>query len=258
MNNNQITNYNGRDIKIGSIAENNEIIKDHMLAHFNLNETETDNWFLRFNSQVKEMNNFIKLTSDKKVLFDIGSQFGSFSFPFLGNSDDKRVFAFDGGINPFLTTSQIKIINNLNNFNVFNFLIGNQDEIVKCFSESLQSLALPGNDTRLMFRIDTLCSIFDTYPDVIKIDIEGCEYQALLGSIDTITNYQPMIFIEVHPKFLTQYQNNINDIVEFVKMINYDVYDLNQNKVENYLEVLQQEQTDSNRTVWVPKNIKYA
>jgi hypothetical protein len=57
-----------------------------MLAHFNLNETETDEWFLRFNSQVKEMNNFIKLTANKKVLLDIGSQFGSFSFPFIGLS----------------------------------------------------------------------------------------------------------------------------------------------------------------------------
>jgi FkbM family methyltransferase len=246
-------NYNNRDLYIGSIAESNDIIKEHMLAHFNLNETETDNWFLRFNSQVKEMNNFIELTADKKVLLDIGSQFGSFSFPFIGASDDKQVFAFDGGMNPFLTTSQIKVINKLNNFNVFNFLIGNKDEIVKCFSESLQSLAIPGNDTRIMFTIDTLVNIFNIKPDVMKIDIEGCEYQALSGARDTIMLYQPTIFIEVHPRFLMQYQNNINEIVSFVESINYDVFDLNQNKVENYLEILQQEQTDSNRTVWMPR-----
>lgn len=253
MNNKETTNYNGCELYIGSIAESNKIIKDHMLAHFNLNETKTDEWFLRFNSQVKEMDNFIKLTTDKKILFDVGSQFGSFSFPFLGNHSDKRVFAFDGGLNPFLTTSQIKVINKLHNFNVFNFLIGNKDEIVKCFSESLQSLAIPGNDTRMMFRIDTVSSIFDVVPDVIKIDIEGCEYQALTGAVETITTYRPMIFIEVHPKFLPQYQNSIHDIVAFVDSIEYDVYDLNQNKVENYLEVLQREQTDSNRTVWIPK-----
>jgi len=253
MNNKETANYNGRELYIGSIAESNEIIKDHMLAHFNLNETETDEWFLRFNSQVKEMNNFIKLTADKKVLFDIGSQFGSFSFPFLSNHSDKQVLAFDGGLNPFLTTSQIKVINKLYNFNIFNFLIGNKDEIVKCFSETLQSLAIPGNDTRMMFKIDTISSIFDVAPDVIKIDIEGCEYQALIGAFETIMTYHPLIFIEVHPKFLHQYQNNIHDIVSFVELIGYDVYDLNQNKVENYLEILQQEQTDSNRTVWVPK-----
>ena len=42
-------------------------------------------------------------------------------------------------------------------------------------------------------------------------------------------------------------------IVSFVELIDYDVFELNRNKVQNYLEILQQEQTDSNRTVWIPK-----
>jgi len=248
----EIINYNGKDLYIGSIAENHSIIKDHMLAHFNLNETETDDWFLRFNSQVKEMNNFLELTKDKKILFDVGSQFGSFSFPFIGTTTDKHVFAFDGGTNPFLTTTQIKIINQLTNFNTFNFLIGNKNEVVKCFSEDLQSLAIPGNDTRLMFSVDMIVELFNTSPDVMKIDIEGCEYQALLGARNTIMKSRPIIFIEVHPKFLNHYQNNINQIVDFVASIDYKVYDLNQNEVTNYLDILSAEQTDSNRTVWMP------
>ena len=245
-------NYNGKDLYIGSIAENHSIIKEHMLAHFNLEENETDEWFLRFNSQVKEMNNFLELTKDKKVLFDIGSQFGSFSFPFINTSTDKQVFAFDGGTNPYLTTTQIKLINNLTNFNVFNFLIGSKNEIVKCFSEDLQSLAIPGNDTRLMFSIDMIVDLFGDKPDAMKIDIEGCEYQALIGARETIISVKPIIFIEIHPKFLNQYQNNINQIVEFVNSINYKVYDLNHNEVTNYLDILSAEQTDSNRTVWMP------
>jgi FkbM family methyltransferase len=250
--------FNGRELYIGSIAESHNAIKEHMLAHFNLNETETDEWFLRFNSQVREMSNFLSLTEDKRILFDIGSQFGSFSFPFLGNSPDKQVFAFDGGHNPYLTTTQIKIINNLTNFNTFNFLIGNKNEVVRCFSEDLQSLAIPGNDTRMMFSIDMLTQLFGVLPDVIKIDIEGCEYQALLGAQETIQKCQPTIFIEIHPKFLGHYQNNIKEIAEFVRSIDYVVYDLNQNEVTNYLEILSTEKTDSNRTVWMPKLSKNA
>ena len=200
------------------------------------------------------MDNFVELTKDKKVLFDVGSQFGSFSFAFLGTSVDKYVFALDGGLNPFLVTTQIKIINQLTNFNTFNFLIGNKNEVVKCFSEDLQSLAIPGNDTRLMFSIDMLVELFNTTPDVIKIDIEGSEYQALLGAYNTIMKSRPIIFIEIHPKFLNLYQNNINQIVEFVSSIDYKVYDLNQNEVTNYIDILSKEQTDSNRTIWMPNN----
>jgi FkbM family methyltransferase len=249
----KIQKYNGKELYIGSIAENDEGIKHHMLAHFNLNETDTSEWYLRFNSQVKEMDNFIRLTKNKKELLDLGSQFGSFSFTFIGDSLDKKVFAFDGGINPYLTTSQIKYINNLTNFNVFNFLIGDMDGIIKCFSESLQSLAIPGDDTKVMLTVDTIVDMFNITPDVIKIDIEGCEYKALSAAKNSINKFKPIIFIEVHPKFLIQYNNSIEDIVTFVESINYDVYDLDNKKVENYLEILQKEMTDSNRTIWMPK-----
>jgi FkbM family methyltransferase len=245
-------NYNGKNLMLGTIAESSEVIMDHMIYSFK-KETDKDEWYYQFNCQVKEMENFIELTKDKKCFLDVGSQFGNFSFSFIGNDDTKKAYAFDGGINPYLVTSQIKLINELHNFHTFNFLIGNRNEQVKCFSESLQSLAIPGDDTRLMFSIDTLCAIYDITPDVIKIDIEGAEGDALDGAINAISNYQPMIFIEIHPKFLQMYNNSVEKIVNFVENINYDVFDMNGNKVDNYLEILKQEKSDSNRTVWKSK-----
>jgi hypothetical protein len=252
---NKKLNYNNKDLYIGSIAEDSEIIQEHMSAHLDFDESEylNDEWFNKFNSQIKELKNFIELTKDKKTLLDIGSQFGSFSFSFLGNSSDKKAYAFDPGINPFLCTTQIKHINKLDNFHVFNFLIGNKNEIVSCFSEQLQSLALPGNDIRMMFTIDTICQLLDINPDVIKIDIEGNEYQALKGMINTITNFKPIIFIEVHPKFLRNYENSVDDVLSFVESINYDILDLDRNIVQDYKTVLYNEKSDSNRTVWMPR-----
>lgn len=252
---NTTLNYNGKSLKIGSIAVDHPMIKDHILAHFNVSEVDklNDERFQRFHSQTKEMKNFIALTKNKNTLLDIGSQFGSFSFSFIGDSNTKQAYAFDGGMNPYLTTTQMKLINRLDNFHTFNFLIGNKNEIVKCFSEDLQSLALPGNDSRIMFSIDMLVNLFGIEPDVIKIDIEGSEYQALQGAYDTICIHRPILFMEIHPNFLNLYNNNIHDIASFVDLINYDVYDLNQTKVSNYLEELQKEVTDSNRTIWLPK-----
>lgn len=251
----EILNYNGKDLYIGSIAETNPIIRDHMvaLAHYESNHPlDESEWYNRFNSQPKELSNFIELSKDKKTLLDIGSQFGSFSYFFLGNSPDKTSYAIDGGLNPYLITTQVKFLNNLSNFHPFNFLIGNKNEIVKCHSEDLQSLALSGTDSRMMFSIDMLTQLLNFIPDVIKIDIEGSEYEALLGAYNTIMENRPIIFIEIHPRFLQYYGNNVVDIANFVKQINYKVLDLNQVEVENYLEILSQEPSDSNRTVWVP------
>jgi FkbM family methyltransferase len=247
--------YNNRDLYIGSIAEGNQMLQDHMSAHLDFDESEyvNDEWFNKFNSQIKELKNFIELTKDKKILLDIGSQFGSFSFSFLGNSSDKKAYAFDGGMNPFLCTTQIKHINELDNFHVFNFLIGNKNQVVSCFSEQFQSLALPGNDIRMMLTIDTICELLKITPDVIKIDIEGHEYEALKGMINIITNCKPIIFIEVHPKFLINYGNSVDDILSFVDSINYNILDLDRNIVQDYKTVLYNEKSDSNRTVWIPR-----
>jgi FkbM family methyltransferase len=245
-------NYNGNKLYIGTLADDNDRVYEHMQVP--TGEKLKDDWGQRFNCQVIEIENFINLTKDKKVFIDVGSQFGNFSFSFLGNDVNKTAYAFDGGTNPYLVTQQVKIINKLHNFNCFNFLIGNQNGPIQCYSEALQSLAIPGSDVKQMFTIDTLCAMFNIEPDVIKIDIEGSELHALFGAIDTINLYKPMIFIEVHPKFLQMYNSSIEQIASFVEKINYDVFDMQGNKVINYLDILRSESTESNRTVWKSKN----
>ena len=39
---------------------------------------------------------------------------------------------------------------------------------------------------------------YNLSPDLIKIDVQGYEYEVLLGSLDTIKNNMPVIFIEIN------------------------------------------------------------
>jgi len=244
--------YNKKELTFGSLFDT-ENIKQNVLRYFETeNEAMCSEWHLRFNSEIKELNNFKQLSADKNCLLDIGAQFGAFSYTFLGDSVTKKSFAFDGGINPYLAMSQAKQLNSLDNFYPYNFLIGNQNEIVSCFSETNQSLAIPGDDKKLMLSIDMIVELFDVKPDVIKIDVEGCEFEVLKGAYNTIIEFNPTIFVEIHPKFMQMYNASTSNIASFVNSINYKVLDLNQCVVENYLDILNQETTDSNRTIWVP------
>jgi FkbM family methyltransferase len=248
-------NYNNLEIELGSLIDLNPKILQNIEGHLNLTTTDNDDtsWHNRFNCEYKELKNFIKLTQDKNTLLDIGCQFGSFSLTFLSDSKTKQVYAFDGGDTPYLALTQIKMLNKLHNLHVFNFLIGNQNKKIECYQEELQSLAIKGNDVKNMFSIDMLCNLYNIEPDVIKIDIEGAEFLALSGAQQTIIENKPIIFIEIHPKFLNHYNNTIDDIISFVDSINYKIIDLNQQEVTDYKNTLQQETTDSNRTVWIPK-----
>lgn len=46
--------------------------------------------------------------------------------------------------------------------------------------------------------IDEWCSAFGCSPDLVKIDVEGGEVNALLGMVDTVRRCQPQLFVEVH------------------------------------------------------------
>ena len=252
--------YNELEIQFGSLVLDYEKVLQNINGHFSSEEKPShsnSNWFYRFNSEVNEMKNFISLTKDKKCLLDIGSQFGSFSLSFIGSSKEKCSYAFDGGIHAYLVMLQTKLKNELTNLYPFNFLIGDKNEPVLCYSEELQTLALvvkdAPRDVRQMFTIDLICDIFDLQPDTIKVDIEGCEYKALTGAVETIVECKPIIFIEIHPTFIKHYDTKLSDIVNFVEKIDYNVLDLKQNRVTDYRKVLVHESTDSNRTIWVPK-----
>jgi hypothetical protein len=53
--------------------------------------------------------------------------------------------------------------------------------------------------------------------DLIKMDIEGEEYNALKGAIKTIRKFKPKIIIEIHSKNLRE------KILEFLKNYGYNL-----------------------------------
>jgi FkbM family methyltransferase len=57
--------------------------------------------------------------------------------------------------------------------------------------------------------------------DLIQLDIEGYEYKALLGSINTIKEYKPVLCIEFCEKWLNRYNNNSEEILGLLKDLNY-------------------------------------
>jgi hypothetical protein len=61
--------------------------------------------------------------------------------------------------------------------------------------------------------------------DLIQLDVEGYELNALLGAIETIKKYKPVLCIEFCEKWLNRYQSNSDMIFNLLKDLNYKLVD---------------------------------
>jgi len=57
--------------------------------------------------------------------------------------------------------------------------------------------------------------------NLIQLDVEGYELNALLGGIETIKKYKPVLCIEFCEKWLMRYNSTSDKILQFLKELNY-------------------------------------
>jgi FkbM family methyltransferase len=57
----------------------------------------------------------------------------------------------------------------------------------------------------------------------IKIDVEGAEYDVLLGAGNTLKNLQPSCILAIHPEPIAAKGDKLEDIYDFIDRLNYDI-----------------------------------
>ena len=70
--------------------------------------------------------------------------------------------------------------------------------------------------------IDSMDNIFKNIPiDFVKIDVEGFEYEVLLGAEEVIKKYKPKFIIETHPKYLEDLGSSEEEVISFMEKHGY-------------------------------------
>lgn len=59
--------------------------------------------------------------------------------------------------------------------------------------------------------------------DFIKIDVEGVEYDTLLGTANTLKTLKPVCIVSIHPKAIAAKGDKLQDIYDFIVGCNYRI-----------------------------------
>jgi FkbM family methyltransferase len=180
----------------------------------------------------------IKKISDQKKTFllDCGSNYGFYSFYLASLSVGNQVLAFEASPK---TLSSFKANLDLNNFKNINF----RNVAISEISGKLVSFYESHNDwessaTHNKFKNTKIVTIETTTIDqelskkdlsnfvvIIKLDIEGNEFNAIEGGKDTILKYEPLITIELSIYNFNNQNYNFNFFRNFLNDFKYKIYD---------------------------------
>jgi FkbM family methyltransferase len=151
---------------------------------------------LREGSKIKQ---FLEISKDidNPVFFDIGSNYGGYSYITLLNPNLK-VEAFEPNPSVALNFSKIVDINSIPNVNVNSFGLSDTDRTCALHVVNPNNIGAASikvnKDGECVFK--PLDSLNIQKMDIVKIDVEGHELEVLEGAKETIKRCKP-IFIQI-------------------------------------------------------------
>ena len=190
------------------------------------------------NYEPETMELFNVLLTECKYIFDIGANSGVFSLYCLSTNKNAKVYAFEPVPRNFEYLKKNKEINSYDNLFVYDIALTDFGGKVEFNIPKSISLPLGGsirNDLEDTMKdsdkVEVKANTIDKFSkendissmDLLKIDTEGTEHKVLIGAIESILKYEPIIVCEVLPK-LTE-----NFLMEFFKDLKYRFYHITEN-----------------------------
>lgn len=180
----------------------------------------------------------IKKISDQRRVFllDCGSNYGFYSFYVASLSFGNQVLAFEASPETFSFFKANLELNNFRNINYRNLAISEVSGKFISFYESHNDWE--SSATHNKFRNNKIASVETTTIDkelfkkdlsdfviIIKLDIEGNEFNAIQGGKDIILKYEPLITIELSRYNFNNQNYNFDYFRKFLNDSKYKIYD---------------------------------
>ena len=168
------------------------------------------------------------------VFIDIGANIGLFSLnasKIVGNNG--KVYAFEAFPPNYKQCKENILLNNFQNIIVENKAISSQNSTMEIlYNEKDKNIGMASAFLKDFTSKEIVESItLDQYSsnqnitkiDLIKIDIEGGEFDAILGMTKVLTELKPQVLIEINHKTLQDSGHSETEIINLLSKFNYKI-----------------------------------
>lgn len=210
----KIVSYTESHKKLQEGLEGNEIcIREGVVLNVNKSSRFPFEFFcFRSPDCVLELNKFIEYAFGKSLLLDIGAHHGLFSLVFSDLNEHGEVFAFEPSTSPY----EILEYNISGNSRIYTANVALGDKTCSLPMKKEWDHFILDNTEQPEYYVQCIKGddYFDlkTFPDIIKLDVEGQELKVLKGLNRIISQAHPIIFLELHPQRVSAYGDSVNDI----------------------------------------------
>ena len=181
------------------------------------------------------------------VFVDVGTNIGFFSL--LASrivSEEGKVFSFEPIPHCVRQLEKsISINKNIHNIKIFPFACSAEEGSSKIYlhpgniggsslSDTIGKSEASVPRQELDVRVVQMDSILgeEAHIDVIKIDVEGMEYDVLRGAQNILKKYRPVLVVEYSPFFYEKIESGLSKtFVDFINEHRYIFFDITENKI---------------------------
>ena len=210
-----------------SIANKYTFLIDSSFAFNNF-----ENWSKGHNKGFKKL---LDISKNKKVVFDIGAHIGLCTLPLSHLAT--QVVSFEASPTNIRYLNKHLNINNNLNVRVVPYLVGKENIKQVDFYDVANGSGIPSivnlkiKKKKLFIKnlkveqifLDDFVNKKSIIPDILKIDVEGAEFNVLDGATKILKEYRPKIIISLHPEHLRLLNRNIHEIYDYCNLYSYNL-----------------------------------
>jgi FkbM family methyltransferase len=189
---------------------------------------------------VNLINNLLR--NYKSLFIDCGVNYGAYSIPISKQKSNTTVVCFDPSKKALSELKNNIKLNNSQNIKYYNY--GISDTISKdFFSDEIDNFNNSGEysfvTSKSSYKVDTTTLDYffknfnlNTYKIIIiKLDIEGYEFNALVGMKRILRNHNVIVFFEFSRMLLNNKKFNFKKLKKFLELHRLCILDLNLNRI---------------------------